>query len=289
MKIKKLKIHNIASIEDAEIDFTAEPLASSEVFLITGNTGAGKSTILDAITLALYGTTPRLDKKNRGNKVIEGNEEISFKDVRLLLRRGTGEGYTELEFIGSNNVHYRAKWSVHRKNNKPDGKFQPVDWELTNLNTGIMMTTNIDEEIKLAIGLKFNQFCRTTMLAQGEFTKFLNSENSDKSEILEKITGTEIYSKIGDRIFEKYKEAEKRFKNAQEKVEDVKLLSEEELQTLTDEKNQLNTEIAQLEASKKKYDEKKTWLEQEEELAKKLSDAENGLTKAEEQLQSETT
>ena len=288
MEIRKLKIHNIASIEDTVIDFTAEPLANSEVFLSTGNTGAGKSTILDAITLALYGITPRLGKKNKGNKVIEGNEEISFKDVRLLLRRGTGEGYTELEFIGSNNVPYRAKWSVHRKNNKPDGKFQPVDWELTNLNTGIMMTTNIDEEIKLAIGLKFNQFCRTTMLAQGEFTKFLNSENSDKSEILEKITGTEIYSKIGDRIFEKYKEAEKRFKNAQEKVEDVKLLSEEELQTLTDEKNQLNTEIAQLEASKKKYDEKKTWLEQEEELAKKLSDAENGLTKVEEQLQSET-
>ena len=106
MKLQKLIIHNIASIEDATIDFEAQPLVDSEVFLITGKTGAGKSTILDAICLALFANTPRLK-----GTVMEGNtkdedKSITIKDPRQLMRRNTGEASVILTFTGSNNVHY---------------------------------------------------------------------------------------------------------------------------------------------------------------------------------------
>ena len=172
MKINKLTIHNIASIEDAVIDFTAEPLASSEVFLITGNTGAGKSTILDAITLALYNNTPRLENTSVKGAAPNGDGDMKVTDVRQLLRSGSTEGYVELKFTGSNGVSYRATWSVKRANNKVEGNMQNVKRELTNLdnNNSITGFREIDKEILLAIGLDFNQFCRTTMLAQVEDT-----------------------------------------------------------------------------------------------------------------------
>ena len=100
MKFQKLTIHNIASIEDAVIDFEAEPLAGSEVFLITGKTGAGKSTILDAICLALFDATPRLDSTRMQGETKDGDNEIKIKDTRQLMRRNTGEASITLTFTG---------------------------------------------------------------------------------------------------------------------------------------------------------------------------------------------
>lgn len=105
MKFKKLTIHNIASIEDAVIDFEAQPLADSEVFLITGKTGAGKSTILDAICLALYADTPRLDGTKMQGDTRDGEKTVKIDDPRQLMRRNTGEAFVSLTFVGSNNVH----------------------------------------------------------------------------------------------------------------------------------------------------------------------------------------
>ena len=108
MKFQKLVIHNIASIEDAVIDFEAQPLAGSEVFLITGKTGAGKSTILDAICLALFANTPRLFNTEMQGDTKDGDKTVTIKDPRQLMRRNTGDAFVSLTFIGSNGVHYEA-------------------------------------------------------------------------------------------------------------------------------------------------------------------------------------
>ena len=178
MKLQKLIIHNIASIENAIIDFEAQPLADSEVFLITGKTGSGKSTILDAICLALFADTPRLDGTKMQGDTKDGDIDVTIKDPRQLMRRNTGEAFVSLTFTGSNGIHYEAKWAVARARNKVTGNIQKKSWQLTNLDTDITYTKDkeISTEIQAAIGLDFSQFCRTTLLAQGEFTRFLNSK-----------------------------------------------------------------------------------------------------------------
>ena len=135
MKLQKLTIHNIASIEDAVIDFEAHPLADSEVFLITGKTGAGKSTILDAICLALYADTPRLDNTKMQGDTKDGTQEIKVNDPRQLMRRNTGEAFVSLTFVGSNSIHYEASWSIARAHRKTTGNIQKKDWKLMRLQT----------------------------------------------------------------------------------------------------------------------------------------------------------
>ena len=204
MKLQKLTIHNIASIEDAVIDFDTQPLADSEVFLITGKTGAGKSTILDAICLALFADTPRLEGTLMEGKTKDEERSIPVSDPRQLMRRNTGEAYVTLTFTGSNGVHYEATWSVKRAYRKVTGNLQDKEWSLKNLDRDYTFdkVADIKAEIQAAIGLDFNQFCRTTLLAQGEFTRFLNSIDDEKAAILEKITGVDIYTKIGKKIHE---------------------------------------------------------------------------------------
>lgn len=289
MILQKLTIHNIASIEHATIDFEAQPLADSEVFLITGKTGAGKSTILDAICLALYANTPRLDNTNMQGKTKDQDKEIKLKDPVLLMRRNTAEAYTALLFTGSNGVHYEAIWSVARAHNKVTGKIQGKKWSLHNLDTDHAYTKDkeIQEEISRAIGLDFKQFCRTTLLAQGEFTRFLNSKDDDKAEILEKITGVDAYSKIGVKIFEKTSVMKKLWEDAQLKTAGITLLSEEEkanknaeLETLAEQDKQLRTSI---EAINKKL----TWLKEEQELRLRHTQAKEAFEQAQALLASD--
>src|SRR6478752_1702679 len=116
MKILAIRIKNLASLDRiTEIDFTSEPLCSAGIFAITGPTGAGKSTILDALCLALYAKTPRYTQgKEPGIEV----NELNQGDVRGILRNGTGDGYAEVDFIGIDEKKYRARWAVKRARNK---------------------------------------------------------------------------------------------------------------------------------------------------------------------------
>ena len=204
MKLQKLIIHNIASIEDATIDFSAEPLSNNELFLITGKTGSGKSTILDAICLALYANTPRLKSTNMQGDVQDGAKSLKINDPRQLMRHNTSDAFVSLTFLGNNQTLYEATWSIARAHNKLSGNIQDNKWSLKNLHTGTILSKvdEITSEITHAVGLDFNQFCRTTLLAQGEFTRFLNSKDEEKAEILEKITGVDIYTKIGKKIYD---------------------------------------------------------------------------------------
>ena len=142
MKLQQLIIKNLASIEEATIDFEHGPLAEESIFLICGETGAGKSTILDAICLALYNDTPRMQRSPKekytdvGHTFSDKKEEINIDDVRQLMRRNTAEAWVELSFIGSNEIPYLARWYVAKARKKVDGNIQKVAWTLTNRKTG---------------------------------------------------------------------------------------------------------------------------------------------------------
>lgn len=279
MILQQLQIHNIASIEDATIDFEAQPLADSEVFLITGKTGAGKSTLLDAICLALYASTPRLENTSMQGEMRDNEKDIKIKDPVQLMRRNTGEAFVRLTFIGSNDVHYEAQWSVARARNKVTGKIQNKKWALRNLDTDFTYTKDkeIREEIALAIGLDFKQFCRTTLLAQGEFTRFLNSKDDEKAEILEKITGVDAYSRIGAKIFEQTVEKKKIWEDSQQKIEGIQILNDEEIAQKNNQLQQLDEQSQQLKNALEKEQKKLRWLQQEQDIRQRKEQAKEDL------------
>lgn len=286
MKFQKLTIHNIASIEDAEIDFDAQPLADSEVFLITGKTGAGKSTILDAICLALFANTPRLDGTKMQGTTKDGEDDITIKDPRQLMRRNTGEAFVSLTFVGSNGVHYESTWSIARARKKTTGAVQSKKWQLKNLDADHTLTKDVEikEEIHAAIGLDFNQFCRTTMLAQGEFTRFLNSKDDEKAEILEKITGVDVYSKIGAKVYEVTEQKKQIWNDAQRLIEGTRTLTDEEIAEKKETLMKLDNQYKNIKADNDKDVAKRDWLNRDNELTKEKNDAAEALRKANEAI-----
>lgn len=287
MKLKKLQIHNIASIEDATIEFDKQPLNDSEVFLITGKTGAGKSTILDAICLAIYDDTPRLNATQMDGKINDAGDEVQVYDVRQLMRRNTGEAWVTLSFEGNNGLDYESTWSVARARNKVDGRLQNVKRSLTRIGDDVTYTKKgeIDQEIAAAVGLDFNQFCRTTMLAQGQFTQFLNSKDKDKAAILEKITGVDAYTKIGKKVYEVTKRKEQLFVEAQKRTEGKKVLSAEEIELRKQEEKLITDHQNAFATQRKALEEKVTWIKKSGELAEESQKAQQTLDTAKTQLE----
>lgn len=290
MKIQKLTIHNIASLENVTLDFTAKPLVDSDVFLISGKTGSGKSTILDAICLALYNGTPRLvNNKIQGN-IDDNGAEISVDSTKNLLRTGTCEGFVELHVEGTNGFPYRLRWEVTRARKKVNGNIRST-WCLENLKTGQMLVkqAEIREEVKLITGLaSFEQFCRTCMLAQGEFTKFLNSKDDEKAEILEKITGADQYAKIGAKIYALFKEKKENLQHLEERVGDIAVLSDEERELRNEQVKELEKTKNETIEQRDSCNEKIIFLESLAELEKKVTDAGNDLRTAQVAAQTES-
>ena len=297
MKLESLIIHNIASIKDATVDFTTPPLSEADVFLISGKTGAGKSTILDAICLALYDATPRLASTRmegglKDEGVRKGNAaELTVKanSAAQLLSRGTGEGYVRLTFKGNNGCRYEAVWSIARAYKKADKALGKPVWELRNLDTGEYLGRKgeIRNEIARAVGLDFNQFCRTTMLAQGAFARFLDSTDDEKSEILEKITGVDIYTRIGRKIYEITSRKREEYASASRTADDVVLLSDEEIEEKRKELVSLSESIAAADARKRECDAKLSWLENDKILASESDKAGSRLAAVKELFQSD--
>ncbi len=292
MRIQKLIIHNIASIEDAEINFEAQPLSNSDVFLITGKTGAGKSTILDAICLALYNDTPRLSNTSMEGETRDEHgtgKSIQMDDVRQLMRRNKAEASVTLYFTGNNGVHYESKWSLARARQRVDGTLQDSKWQLTNLDTGIVFDRKreVGNEIANAVGLDFSQFCRTTMLAQGEFTRFLNSKDEEKANILEKITGVDIYTRIGKKIFEITSEKKDQWALAQQRVEGVTTLSAEQIEEKQREIAEIKAKFEAEKTQKKSYETKRDWLKTDKEIAENVVKYADNMQRAKSALDSD--
>lgn len=271
MKIQKLEIHNIASIEDATIDFTAAPLNSTDVFLITGETGSGKTTILDSICLALFNTTPRLSK-GYSRKIQNNADNLTLNDSRQLMRRDTGWAYVKLYFIGIDGCEYLAHWSVQRgAKKKATSAMDPIEWSLENITRKETFTGRGDksEDVELAVnkavGLDFAQFCRTTMLAQGEFTEFLKSDEGKKAEILEKIADFSQYTKIGQRVHEICAAKKKLMERAQKAAQDNGL-SDEQLTELKKRIEDLEEEIKGVDNEIQTKTTKRDWIKTSQDL-----------------------
>ena len=253
MKILAIRIKNLASLEGiTEIDFTQEPLCSAGIFAITGPMGAGKSTILDALCLALYAKTPRyLQAKESGVEIYDViGSTISQGDVRGILRDGTADGFAEVDFVGIDGQKYKAIWSVRRARNKVEGSIQSDTVELKNLTTNIDFPgrkNEITKEIERLVGLNFEQFTRSVLLAQGDFTAFLKANKDEKSSLLEKLTGTHIYSEISKRIFEKSKATEQDLRLLKSKMEGILTLTGDEIKHYQEEQNRYTQDIINFE------------------------------------------
>ncbi|WP_294427804.1 AAA family ATPase [uncultured Treponema sp.] len=290
MRITKLEFENLNSLKGKwTIDFTHPDYAKNhDIFVIHGPTGAGKTTILDAITLALYGKTPRLETINNG----EGGNEI--------MTRGTGFCRAQVTYSCKKGT-FVSEFQQNRANGKAEGKLQKTSYKITridsdNLDLGELFSatsevvasgngSNLEKETQKIIQLDYKQFCRSIMLAQGEFSAFLESNGRERAEILEKLTGTERYREIGKKIAEKFSDIKKSFaliKSEKENVENLIMDDEVEKdflkkssdlkQKIADSENKiaaLQKEIAQIEELdrlQKSYDESlkiKTAIENE--------------------------
>jgi len=195
MKILELRFKNLNSLYgEWLIDFTDPEYISNGIFSLTGPTGAGKSTVLDAICLALYSATPRL-----GN-ITKGSNEI--------MSRQTGECYSEVVFE-SQNGRFRCHWEQRRSHKKVDGALQAPMHQIAEAETGKLIENKkslVSGVIEEKTGMDFDRFTRSILLAQGGFDTFLKADIEQKSKILEQITGTEIYTEISKRVHERQKE-----------------------------------------------------------------------------------
>lgn len=198
MRVLAIRGRNLASLAgDFAIDFEAAPLADAGIFAITGPTGAGKSTLLDAMCLALYNRVPRLSAAPKRGRVGSETDALSATDPRGLLRQGTTEGFAEIDFVARDTVRYRARWSVSRART---GTLKLVEQTLVSIDSGERIggtRTDTLTEIAIRVGLTAEQFGRAVMLAQGDFEAFIKAEADERAELLEQLTGTEIYSRLG--------------------------------------------------------------------------------------------
>lgn len=212
MKILAIRGKNLASLSaEFVVDFESEPLASAGLYAITGPTGSGKSTLLDALCLALYERTPRLQKATaKGESIPDvGDNAVAPSDPRTLLRRGASEGYAEVDFVGSDGVAYRARWSARRAHAKAQGKLQASDITLVRIHDGQRLGDHTKTEtlrlIEACIGLSFEQFTRAVLLAQNDFATFLKAPDDERAELLQTLTGSETFSDISRQAYARMK------------------------------------------------------------------------------------
>lgn len=269
MRIRKIKLLNLNSLRgETDIDFNAPPLSQTGLFAITGDTGAGKSTILDALTLGLYGQVPRQ---------AEEGEIMSY---------GTGKSLAEVEFEVSGSL-YRSRWSIWRAREQPDGNLQPSRRELSKWDKEAKAfeiigerKREIDELVASITGLDYNRFCRSVLLSQGEFAAFLKAAPQERSELLERITGTGIYSELSKAAFERHKLEKQQLDATKQAIEQLDLLGPEEeaalAEDLTAQKTAADQQAAAVQALREQYD----WLQQ----LQKLEDRAHALSEAREAL-----
>jgi len=293
MKILAIRLKNLASLAGEQIiDFTAEPLASAGLFAITGPTGAGKSTILDALCLALFGSTPRLDSVSPLNKVPDVEAEIGGGDERNLLRRGCGSGYAEVDFVGVDGHRYRARWEVKRAREKVDGRLQASSQSLTDLDSGTLLASGKKREFKelleARLGLTLAQFTRAVLLAQSEFSAFLKADDNERGTLLEKLTDTGLYSRLGQAAFEAAKQAKESLTRLEQQAGGLQPLEPEQREVLEREHQAQLEELKKLQQQLKELEAQRQWLSELQRLENEREAARQQLQDAEGERESLT-
>ncbi len=235
MKILELRFKNLNSLQgEWRIDFTNPEYETNGIFALTGPTGAGKSTILDAICLALYGETPRL------GKITKGENEI--------MSRHTGECYAEVVFQSQAGI-YRCHWEQRKARKSPDGALQDQEHQIAEAESGKIIESKKSKVVAVIeekTGMDFKRFNRSILLAQGSFDSFLKADVGHKSEILEQMTGTEIYSEISQQVHVRKSHEHKQLEILQAEIGGIELLSADQITELTAQlaqQKQINTEL----------------------------------------------
>ena len=270
MKIKKVEFCNINSLAgEWSIDFESPEFEKAGMFCIAGPTGSGKTSILDAICLGLYGETPRLDS-------------ITGKSNELMTY-GTKNCYSKVTFECGGNV-YTASWEQHRA--RGTNTLQSYSWTLNNHTTGKDESFGNQKEIESTmtrvIGLDFDQFTKSMMLAQGEFNKFLKCKQGERAAILEKLTGDVIYRKIAVAVHDLYETCDNEVKNIENRMGDFPLLSEEELADLTARIENAESQRQMLGAKVERLTAICAWYDAFRNLGNLLQGAKDSLSKAKE-------
>ena len=286
MKILAIRGRNLASLaRPFALEFTAEPLRSCGVFVITGPTGSGKSTLLDAVCLALYGRAPRLDKlENQKVTDARTGQQIQQSDPRNILRRNAGSGYAEVDFLACDGKDYRARWSVRRARDKVDGRLGEASMQLYDLSADVPVPgtkTEIESKIIALTGLTYEQFTRVVMLSQGGFAAFLKADKKSKADLLEKLTGTDIYSRISVRIYEHCQWAQKALKEKEQMLSSLCLMDDEAYSRCRQDLERIRSDWEMAGKEKKILEEKAAWLRRKREIDQSLEEAEQAWIGAE--------
>jgi len=249
MKILELRFNNLNSLYGQWlVDFRSPEFVADGIFAITGPTGAGKSTILDAICLALYGRTPRLDAINKS-----GNE---------IMSRQTGECFAEVTFAAKDG-NFRCHWSQHRARKKADGELQSPKHEIVDADTGQVLDVKLRQvakRVEATTGMDFERFTRSILLAQGGFDTFLKADIEQKSKILEQITGTEIYTKISKRVHERKRDEQGKMDLLHAETAGIVILEPEQEKEITQELESKQKQEVELEAKASEIGKAIIWL-----------------------------
>ena len=259
MKILELRFKNVGSLYgEWVIDFTDPEYVSNGIFALTGPTGAGKSTILDAICLALYGATPRLGKITKS-----GNE---------IMSRQTGECYAEVLFE-SQAGRFRCHWEQRRARKKAEGNLQDQEHQIADDATGKPIETKkslVGGVIEEKTGMDFDRFTRSILLAQGGFDTFLKADVEQKSKILEQITGTEIYSEISRRVHERQRDEREKLNLLYAETSGIVILEPEQEKEIQEDLAAKQKQEAELAGKSTETGKAITWLTTIEDLKKEI-------------------
>lgn len=261
MKILGIRFKNLNSLTgEWQIDLTHPDFTSNGIFAITGPTGAGKTTVLDALCLGLYGRTPRLDK------VTKSSNEI--------MSRQAGECFAEVEFETLKG-RYRCHWSQHRARKKPGGELQQSKHEICEADSGKVLESRIalvGEFIEKVTGMDFERFTRSMLLAQGGFAIFLKAPPNERAPILEQITGTEIYSKISVKVHEKRLAENNKLEILQAELSGIRILGEEEEKDFNTALKEKQNQEAHKSAKVKELATAANWIDEINKLEKDIED-----------------
>ena len=299
MKLLKLEILNLASLDrpDGEvINFEEGALKDSTIFSIVGSTGSGKSTILDAICLALYNRAPRYPRKKgeRNTKIeVYGDPDENEKnrvaptDCRNIITRGTKYGYSKLTFLANNGTMYRAEWSVKFAVKKFEDVITAL-YSISSVNGNIVETVEEWERLPEIIGLDYDQFLRTVLIAQGTFSNFLNAKEEERYVLLEKLIGNEeLYSNIASAIKKRKDDASSEYAKIAATVAayEKNMISPDELDAVVERIKELQNEEDADKLEKSRIDEALLWYAAEKKFLEDLAQYERELLSAKQALE----
>ncbi|RKG70843.1 nuclease SbcCD subunit C [Corallococcus sp. CA054B] len=288
MKILAIRGSNLTSFAgDFALELDRAPLDRLGLFAISGATGAGKSTLLDALCLALFDRTPRLGGPSKvlvGRADEDEEARLSAYDVRGMLRRGAGKGHAEVDFLGKDGRRYRARWNVWRARERAEGRFRPQELSLTDVASGQLFGRTKGEvlhAIQERLGLSFDQFRRSALLAQGEFAAFLRADANERAELLERMTGTEVYSRLSIAAHEKNAKEQEELKRLSLGLAAIALMSDADRESVRVQLGEEEAARVREETRSREAEAARSWYAQRAEFVGQEQQAESAVARAE--------